>query len=535
MELIRQTVSPKTWEDCGGTGDITYFPTNLSLVVNQTQEVHEQIDGPTTAMGLSQIMAIRNERAKKVIDSFYQIEKAQIPFPDEPAGVYPDAGVWEELMARRRRWNASELSHRSPAEKAINEALKQPTTLEFVDTPLKDVVDYLKDYHHIEIQLDAAAMKKDVGVDPDTLVTKNLHGISLRSALKLLLDELQLKYVIHNDVLLITSPAKAESEEYMTTKVYPVGDLVLPIRMTGVPYLNRLFKNVGVGRDTSSLMMMVTPRIIIQEEEEDRIGMGGMGRVPGSAEILPWILPGCDRQVPTYQPPVFSNNRAVFYDLVSYAPAMHTDLADAVAVLEAEAPADAATARPGKIDDRARRLIQRARGAGWQTATIADPQGKTPLTVAFDGTGRYRYERTTSAGLREQVVCDGASLWHLYPELGIGARRTPSRFHRRDFARLVPWALPPVEDLARDADLVMVDQRTVAIVPEGEKERKGEREEGRKGEGGEREKGTGGPSHAPRLRRRRPAGRTAVGRDARGHDSRPRELRGGRDGGIRRL
>ena len=30
------------------------------------------------------------------------------------------------------------------------------------------------------------------------------------------------------------------------------------------------FENVGIGRDTSSLMMMVTPRIIIQEEEEAR-------------------------------------------------------------------------------------------------------------------------------------------------------------------------------------------------------------------------------------------------------------------------
>lgn len=35
-----------------------------------------------------------------------------------------------------------------------------------------------------------------------------------------------------------------------------------------LPYVSRLFKNVGIGRETSSLMMMVTPRIIIQEEEE---------------------------------------------------------------------------------------------------------------------------------------------------------------------------------------------------------------------------------------------------------------------------
>ena len=38
-----------------------------------------------------------------------------------------------------------------------------------------------------------------------------------------------------------------------------------------IPYLNRLFKNVGIGRETQSLMMMVTPRIIIQEEEEQAV------------------------------------------------------------------------------------------------------------------------------------------------------------------------------------------------------------------------------------------------------------------------
>ena len=40
-----------------------------------------------------------------------------------------------------------------------------------------------------------------------------------------------------------------------------------------IPYLNRLFKNVGIGRETQSLLMMVTPRIIIQEEEEERLGI----------------------------------------------------------------------------------------------------------------------------------------------------------------------------------------------------------------------------------------------------------------------
>ncbi|WP_390620381.1 type II secretion system protein GspD [Stieleria varia] len=39
--------------------------------------------------------------------------------------------------------------------------------------------------------------------------------------------------------------------------------------LSKIPYVSRLFRNVAVGRDASSLMLMVTPRIIIQEEEEE--------------------------------------------------------------------------------------------------------------------------------------------------------------------------------------------------------------------------------------------------------------------------
>ncbi|MGL4943662.1 MAG: hypothetical protein ACRC46_10775 [Thermoguttaceae bacterium] len=42
--------------------------------------------------------------------------------------------------------------------------------------------------------------------------------------------------------------------------------------LSKIPYLNRLFMNTAVGRDTSSVMMVVTPRIIIQEEEEAQLG-----------------------------------------------------------------------------------------------------------------------------------------------------------------------------------------------------------------------------------------------------------------------
>jgi hypothetical protein len=38
---------------------------------------------------------------------------------------------------------------------------------------------------------------------------------------------MKLKYVVHNGVLLITTPEKAESDEYMETRFLPVEDLLL--------------------------------------------------------------------------------------------------------------------------------------------------------------------------------------------------------------------------------------------------------------------------------------------------------------------
>jgi type II secretory pathway component GspD/PulD (secretin) len=56
-----------------------------------------------------------------------------------------------------------------------------------------------------------------------------------------------------------------------------------PPILSKLPYINRLFKNVGYGRDTSSLLLMVTPRVIINLEQEslqtgevtEQLGPGG--------------------------------------------------------------------------------------------------------------------------------------------------------------------------------------------------------------------------------------------------------------------
>ncbi len=167
-----------------------------------------------------------------------------------------------------------------------------------------------------------------------------------------------------------------------------------------------------------------------------------------------------------YARPSFSGDERIFTDLASYAPGLNSSHADIQAVLEAEAQ-PRLSALTGKIDAAARTLIEHARAAGWQTMTIKNKDGKPVFAMNFDGRGRYSYERTLSSGLRERVVCDGTTLLHLYPELGLGARRTVSRFHRAELAALLPWVLPPAEDLAHGADVEALNAHTVAIGPRG--------------------------------------------------------------------
>ncbi|HEX3600008.1 MAG TPA: hypothetical protein VHU84_07680 [Lacipirellulaceae bacterium] len=172
----------------------------------------------------------RAARWRNYFDTLYEVEKSSVPFPDDPPIVYPAAPVWEELSTRRKdRYGAMDLKATGESEEKIEKALRSPlipTGLDFVETPLKDVVTQLQDDYKIPIQIDTAALD-EIGVNADEPVSVNLHNVSLRSALRLMLKNLQLTYIIRDEVLMITTPQAAEAN--LVVKVYPVADLVLPI------------------------------------------------------------------------------------------------------------------------------------------------------------------------------------------------------------------------------------------------------------------------------------------------------------------
>ncbi len=177
---------------------------------------------------LDKAFRLRSLRADRFLETLYQVELSHVPFPDEPPIRWPPAEVWRALTERRKKWASVDLHKNSPAEEKIQAALIDPqgVDIEFIDQPLTDAMVFLADAHDITIIIDRAALQEE-GVALDEPINATLSGITLRSAMKIILEPLGLTYIIEDEVMKITTIIAAE--EKLSTRVYPVGDLVIPI------------------------------------------------------------------------------------------------------------------------------------------------------------------------------------------------------------------------------------------------------------------------------------------------------------------
>ena len=164
-------------------------------------------------------------RSRAFVDSLYLNEQLLIPFVDEPPVRYPPADVWQALSARRlERYGSIDLSGGKESERKIYRALNERGDVNFNAQPLSAVMKFFSAQYDIPIVIDDKALEEE-NITPDQQVTLNLPPVSFRSALKLILEPLQLTYVIEDEVMRITSKKTSAN----VVRVYPVGDLVVPI------------------------------------------------------------------------------------------------------------------------------------------------------------------------------------------------------------------------------------------------------------------------------------------------------------------
>ena len=184
MALISATVAPDMWEEVGGPGSMHVL--RKSLIVSNTPRIQEEVAALLKTL----------ERARGIVAASRQLPPKGLSLPEPP-----------------------------PWQIRIEKALGKEVEIDFQETALEDAVDFLSDKMKIAILLDESALE-DVGIGTDIPITRQVKHVSLRAALRLMLREMDLTYVVMNEVLLITTWEEVETS--LQTRMYPVVDLVLP-------------------------------------------------------------------------------------------------------------------------------------------------------------------------------------------------------------------------------------------------------------------------------------------------------------------
>lgn len=117
-------------------------------------------------------------------------------------------------------WLAGE---QTEIEQRVEAALGRAASLDVEQVSFDVFIVYVRDITQLDIVIDRKAWT-DAGVSTDTEVTIKVEHASLKSALALVLDELDMTWLVRDGVVLITS--KTEAENWLATKIYDVGDMV---------------------------------------------------------------------------------------------------------------------------------------------------------------------------------------------------------------------------------------------------------------------------------------------------------------------
>ena len=167
---------------------------------------------------------INEESQEGFLAAAHSIDEGAVPFDD--TNPFEFGKDWKQLTKRRKGFETQ--NRYSKSELEIQEKLSTPVEVRFENRPLQEVMDTLAQIAGINIFLDPLGLSAEA-VTTNELININLTGspVSLRSALNLILEPLQLNYVIQNEVLKITSEQMHASDVYQET--YYVADLVTPI------------------------------------------------------------------------------------------------------------------------------------------------------------------------------------------------------------------------------------------------------------------------------------------------------------------
>jgi len=87
----------------------------------------------------------------------------------------------------------------------VRAKLAKRTNMEFIETPLNQVLDFLRDAAEVQIHVKTRALD-DAGIPTDVPMTYNLKDVSVETGLELMLDDLRLDFVIDRGLVIVSTP-----------------------------------------------------------------------------------------------------------------------------------------------------------------------------------------------------------------------------------------------------------------------------------------------------------------------------------------
>ena len=109
----------------------------------------------------------------------------------------------------------------SSREARIHQALAGKTLFDFSERPLAEAVDDIARRHGIEVLLDRKVLAEE-GIACDTPITCQVTDVSLRSALRLAFDDLDLTYVVRDGYLAWRAMEPLERPPRPSTRARPL-------------------------------------------------------------------------------------------------------------------------------------------------------------------------------------------------------------------------------------------------------------------------------------------------------------------------
>lgn len=190
---------------------------------------------------------LRDEKAEKTVAVMRSVDKSAVP----EARDYTLPPDWAEKSRRR-----SKDFKLTATEQAILKALDEPRSVEFKGQPFSEVISYLQRVVGVPIVVDPQALS-EAGITNESPITLTTNKIATRTVLKKLFSELNLTYVIRDESIFVTSPARAK--EMLTARVYYVGDLAGAVDVRFGPLLNRLQAQQNLAEIVNMIIQNVEP------------------------------------------------------------------------------------------------------------------------------------------------------------------------------------------------------------------------------------------------------------------------------------